>query len=164
MMNNINHWRKNVFCSKYELMSDHHPVGILKETGTCNSAIAEVQNHRYRFKVRGLLHQYVEVQDLMEDRTAGDIHFSCWWPKAKVNIGNQSWDWRFTDCFFRGFLMENDREKIYFESDKKGGEVFGDTKNELAVLSGLFVINYYRQMMIIYIAALLPIFLFMLEG
>ncbi len=163
MMNNISHWRKNMFCAQYKLYSDEDRVGKLQNIGYCYSALGQWKDTRYKFKVTGILHQYVEVQDLIDGSVVDNISFSCWWPKASIRMGDQYWDWRFTDWFFHAFLMTSEREKIYFESDQKGGEVFGNSENTLAVMSGLFVLNYYRQMMIIYIAALFPLLLFALN-
>lgn len=158
-MNNISYWRKKLLCSKYQLYSDLGYAGKMQDVGTCYSALAQFEETRYKFKVKGLLQQKAEVQDLVDGSAAGEIKFNCWWPGARIRIGDQYWDWRFTDWFFHAFLMTNDHEKIYFESDRRGGEVFGNTQNNLAIMSGLFVLNYYRQMLIICIVSIFPLLL-----
>ena len=150
------------FCSKYQLYSDAGHVGKIQDVGACYAAVAQYEGTRFRFKVKGLLHQRAELQDLSDGSVAGEIKFNCWWPAASVRIGDQHWNWRFTSWFFQAFLMTNDKERIYFEADKNGGEVFGNTHNNLAIISGLFVLHFYRQMMIICIAAIFPLLLFAL--
>lgn len=79
--------------------------------------------------------------------------------KATFHINDKKYLWEYTNLWNTKWrIYDFDNVEIQYEGSSSNGNVDSNTDDELLLLSGLFVINYYWQMtIIIMVAVIIPI-------
>jgi len=154
-------WKKGWFSCAYQILAGDMSVGALKEKTFQRASIGAIGNKRYKFRTKGILKPYTEIIDLDEHQVIGRISFSCWMPKATVQLGEQTMYWRYQNLWETKWeLNDFEGNRLAFKGCQTKGKVTMTNKDELMVLVGLFISNYYQKMTTVFIAAILPILLF----
>jgi len=159
-MTTVLNWTKGLFKCSYKILSGDVQIGELKESEFSQSAFGELHGKKFRFKTKGFLTQKTDIIDLENNELIGKITYNCWYPKAKIEYGSNLLYWKFSNLWETKWRIFNDEGvRFDFHGWSMKGEVEMDIEDDLMVLTGLFIGNYYWKMVVIY-AAVLPIILF----
>lgn len=152
-------WKKGIFSNTYNIYKDGLQIGIIKNNGFSRYAYSELNGVKYTFKSKGILKQYIQI---IEDRTStviGEIKFNNWMTKATLSFQNKEAYWKYGNLLnTKWSIFNSEGIQINYSGSSTSGEIESNTKNDLLLLSGLFVTNFHWQMTTaIIIAIFVPI-------
>lgn len=82
----ILNWNKGVFEKEIKLTDTNGQVGFLKSNPWSTSATGDLNSKKYSFKAKGVFRKVVLITERGSDETVGNIHFSEFLSKAKINF------------------------------------------------------------------------------
>jgi hypothetical protein len=152
-MKKIN-WKKGLFSSKYRLFDNNIEVGEFSQSAFSSTSLGKINEVKLRFKKKGLFSSETEITDLNSNQLIGNIKFNSWRNKAEIKISNKKYLWKY-DNFWNSkwSISENGQQLINYKSSTTSGNIESSIENDLLMLSGLYVYNYYVMMMIIIAAS-----------
>ena len=158
-METILNWKKGIFKSSYKIYSGENFVGNLKENSWTNSAEGELNEKKYSFKTKGILKQETQIID-SDNNIIGEITYNTWMTKAQIKIQNKVINWKYDNLWSSKWsLSSSEGIEINYSGSSTKGEIESNTGDELILLSGLFVTNYYWQLTFIVIFVLFMMFI-----
>lgn len=149
------YWRKNLFSELYSIYSNEDLIGTLEEKLFSNSAMGSLNRKEYTFIKRGFLKQNIDIVDNLTNKVIGTIRFSGLMTKAYLTINDESYLWKYDN--FSGTkwtVLNSEGIKINYTSSFTSGLIFSETNDDLLILSGLYVSNYYFQVSMSFIILL----------
>ncbi|MEN8203546.1 MAG: hypothetical protein ABFS28_13195 [Bacteroidota bacterium] len=156
-MNTLLHWKRGTFSSTYEIYEGESLIGKLKDSTFSQSSDGMIHQKGYRFKTKGVFKQETHIIDAESDQVIGTISYNSWMSKANIQLKDRLFQWKYDNSWqTRWSLYDDDGVQMKFSGGMSKGTIEYDHPDDLLVLTGLFVTNYYRQ---IGIAVLVAIFL-----
>ncbi|MEN8228638.1 MAG: hypothetical protein ABFS38_10830 [Bacteroidota bacterium] len=154
------HWKRGVFSNTSEIYSEEKPIGSLKENSFKQSAEGEINGKRYRFHTKGVFKPETQITDADSNTVMGRIEYNSWMTKATIRVSPKSFQWKYENIWnTRWSLTSSEGRQMKFQGNSSKGSIEMDGEDDLLVLTGLFITNYYRQMaIVILVAVLVPIF------
>lgn len=159
MQNSFN-WKKELFSDTYKVYSNNKQIGELKNRTFSQTSVGEINGKRYTFKTKGFFKQHTQIFDNSDNSLIGDIAYGNWMTKAFLSIKERKLLWKYNNAWnTKWSICESDRTLINYNGSSKG-HIESDINDDLLLLTGLYVTNYYWQMTLFIIAAAwIPIYL-----
>lgn len=149
-MRNTYSWKKGFLKSAYEIYSNNSPVGKLIEDPLNSSAEGEINGKKYLFKTKGFFNQKTQIIDIESNSLIGSIVYNSFMTKATIEYLGQVAFWRYNNIWSTKFsITDNVGNQINFHGSSSNGRLEFDQTNDLLVLTGLYVTNYYWQMTVV---------------
>jgi hypothetical protein len=145
-------WKKGIFKETYEIYSNGLLVGTLKENLWKQMAYGELNGKKVIFKTHGFLKQETQIIDPSSNLIIGNITYNSWMTKVA--------NWKYDNAWNTKWSISNSEGvQIQSQGSSSKGTIEHQTQDDLLILSGLFVTNYYWQVSIaVMIAVIIPIF------
>lgn len=161
MSQNYFRWEKEIFSSTYTLFNHNNEIGKLKSDFFAQKTEGIINEAEYLFKTSGLFTQTTLITDLSTNEIVGEISYGNWMTKAKLILHGKDYAWKYDNHWnSKWSITDNENHVIKYGGDSMKGKIESEIDNDLALLSGLFVTNYYWVLTIIIIScALIPIWL-----
>ncbi len=158
-MKNTFTWKKGPFARTYEVFSGLTRIGSLHDNPFSRSSEGEINGRNYIFKTVGFFNQKTEITDNLEGRIIGEIEFGRWMTSATLTIRNNPVHWKYDNWKNTSWRIYNSGgDLINYKGSTTKGVIESHTKDDLLLLSGLFVTNYFKQTTVaIMIAVFVPI-------
>lgn len=148
-------WRKDLFDSNYQLYSNGEIKGsLIFSSWKFNARGIALKN--YYFTSEGLLNPITKIRDEHHNEV-GVITYNGWKFKASIifNNGQEPASWTFTNSWLTQWAITNHHNKqIYYNSSNTTGSIHTDNSDELLMLAGLFIREYYSRGTILFILAI----------
>ncbi len=155
-------WSKKLFRCTIELISNGIKVGQLKDNEFTNSAVGYLNEKQYAFKMNWWGH-HTKIIDLSKGERVGHIKFGWWLPNATIDYDGLTAQWKFSNILEKKWQVSGkEGTKLKSTGWQGSGAVEILYPNELLVLSGIYISNYYWKMAGVYAAIMLPLFLLIL--
>ena len=149
-------WRKGIFSESYQIFNNETQVGSLSNKCFSQTAYGELNEEKYTFKTCGVFKQHTQIIENY-NKIVGEITYNNWMNKATININGQQFDLKYDNIWNTKWSISSLNEtQISYNSSTCIGQIQSNTDNQLLILSGLFVANYYLQMTL---AVLLIVFI-----
>ncbi len=95
-----------------------------------------------------------------DNNIIGEITYNTWMTKAQIKIQNKVINWKYDNLWSSKWsLSSSEGIEINYSGSSTKGEIESNTGDELILLSGLFVTNYYWQLTFIVIFVLFMMFI-----
>jgi hypothetical protein len=147
-------WKKEIFTSTYSIYSNNQLIGKLKDKTFSQSASGELNGRKYIFRTKGLFKQHTEILDEAENRVIGEINYNTRMTKASLYINNKEASWKYDNMRNTKWrIFDTEGIEIKYTGTSRKGQIDANTDDELLLLCGLFVTNYYWQWTIIFLVA-----------
>ena len=152
-------WKKGIFSSTYNIYSQGQFIGKLKNSSFSQIAEGEINGKKYTFITKGFFNQQTEIHDTINNRVIGNITYNGWMTKATLSILDKKINWKYDNLWnTKWSIFDSEGIKIKYSGSSLKGQIESNTDDDLLLLTGLFVINYYWQITIIIIfVAFIPI-------
>ena len=149
-------WKKGIFSNLYKIYSNGVQIGNLKNKWFSQSCISVLDNKEYLFKTKGFFHQKTQIIDTAENKTVGEISYNSWMTKATITLNDTSIQWKFDNLWGTKWSVFNSEGiSIQYSGSLTCGQIDSTIDDALLLLSGLFVANYYWQMTIVIVVAVI---------
>ena len=142
------HWHKGFFTDSYTLKIGGETVGQIKEGFWCRKSKGIFQNTTIEFQRKGFFTSTTDLIDKRQQSVIGQIRFNTWRNKATIDINDRTFQWSF-DNFWgtRWSIIKNGVSILKYKSKFNKGEIEASVINEELILSGLFIHNYFIQIL-----------------
>jgi predicted Ser/Thr protein kinase len=157
--------KNNPLSNTYYLFIDGQELGHLEIKSFEQSAICSVNESKYKFRTKGLLHQYSEIVDCTNNKLIGVIQYNSWTSKAELSFNNKELNWKFNNTRnSKWSLFDAERMITYTQETTKKGQIESNTEDVLLILSGLFIKNHFWQravtsLLVVFITCMIVLFL-----
>ena len=143
-------WEKGLFSSKYRLLDKDIEIGEFKNPAFNSSSFGTLGETKLKFKAKGIFSSETEIIDLNLDQSIGSIKFNSWGSKAEIRISDKKYIWKYDNFWHSKWsISENGEQLIRYKSSSSSGEIESMVDNELLLLCGFYVYNYYITLIII---------------
>lgn len=143
-------WKKGFLKKACEIYSNNSQVGKLVENTWSSSAEGEINNKKYHFKTQGFFKQKTLIIDAESNSLIGTIVYNAFMTRATIEYSGQLAYWRYNNIWNTKFSITDDAgNQISYHGSSSNGKLEFDQANDLLVLTGLYVTNYYWQMAVV---------------
>lgn len=152
-------WKKGLFSKRYVLMQNDMQVGELINKSFSQSAYGELKGKKYQFITSGFFKQSTEIIDTNTKAIVGKITYSTWSSKATIVLNDETLYWKQVNIWKSKWEISNATSKLMeISGSSTKGTIEANTSNELHLLCGIYITNYYWEVIIfILIAVFIPI-------
>ncbi len=158
-MKTVLNWKRGTFSSTCRISSGEEIIGELANYTFKQTAEGVIRNKRYFFRTKGLFKQETQIIDGESDQVIGTIVYGSMMNKATIEFKDRTVSWKYDNTWQTRWSLY-DKLGIYmkFTGGHNKGSIEYEEEEDLLVLTGLFVTNYYQQAMIaIMVAVFIPI-------
>ncbi len=160
-MKTILNWKKGPFSTTCQIFSGAESLGQLEDHPFRQTSDGTIRQKRYRFKTKGLFKQETRIIDKDTGLEIGTISYNSWMSKATIRLTDRTIYWKYNNTWQTRWSLFNDQGiHMKFAGGFSKGTIEYQDPDDLLVLTGLFVTNYYRQIGIaVLVAVFIPIWL-----
>ena len=148
--------KKGFFKSTTEIFSGERLAGHLKNNDWKNIVKGELNLKQFVFKNKGFLKPVTQIIDIINDKKIGEISYSTWKSKANISLMDKTYTWKYISFLSTKWSISNpDGSEINFNGSSSNGEIEVNSENNIEplVLSGIYISNYYMQVIFISLIA-----------
>jgi hypothetical protein len=158
-MKTLLNWKKGAFSSACRIFSGEKKLGELSNYAFKRTAQGHIRNKQYRFQTEGLFRQETRIIDVKNNQVLGTISYNSMMSKATIQFADHTISWKYDNAWqTRWSLFDDQGILMKFAGGFSRGTIEYEKENDLLVLTGMFVTNYYQQAMIaIFVAVFIPI-------
>jgi hypothetical protein len=145
MGNNLN-WKKGVFKSTYEILSGEMSIGNLRPDSWSNNGRGELNGKTYIFETKGFFNHETRIFSAGSNVPTGRIVYNTWKTKATIEYGNKTYNWKYDNAWnTKWSLLDEEGILIRYSGSFTKGEIEIKVHDELLILAGLYITNYFWQ-------------------
>jgi len=150
-------WKRGAFSPTYQILSKGQSIGQLQDNAFKRYSDGEIRKKKYRFYTEGLFKQHTKIIDQESNEVIGNIQYNSWMSKAEIKIHDRSFHWKYDNAWQTKWSIADEKGLLLsYAGGMTKGRIEGDNPDDLHVLTGLFVTNYYTQ---VGIAVLVAVFI-----
>ena len=156
-------WKKGIFETCAKIMSEGEPIGKMKDKLFSQDSEGELWEKKYHFKTTGIFKQETDITDAESGQQVGTITYNSWNTKASLVLNGKEYQWKYDNSWQNRWSMSGENVTLTSKNHELSGSIESSIEDPLVVLSGLFVTNFYRQLMVmIMLVSMMPIWMILL--
>ena len=146
------YWNKSLFDSNYQVFGNALLKFSINFSTFKNSAIATTQQEIYRLRSEGYSNPETKVINNKKE-TIAVIKYDWLGFKAKIFFASgDEFDWSFQNSWLSRWSINNHNDKqIIYNSSTGNGLIHTNTDDDLLILIGLFIKEYYSRILAAFI-------------
>ena len=152
-------WTKGIFSSLCQVYSNDILNGKLVDKPFSRTTKGIINGKEYHFRNSGFLKQTTEIVDSSNNKVVGGIEYNSWRSKATVSLNGRKYRWKYDNVWNTQWsLSDANGVSVKYNSSTTKGYIDTNTDDNLLIISGLFVKNYYLQaaFIVILVAVIIP--------
>jgi hypothetical protein len=160
-MKSILTWKKGIFKNTFEIYSSDSLIGTLKENSWKQTATGELNGTKISFRTKGFFTPETEISDSERNNPIGKITYNTWKTKATIEYNNKSAEWKYDNFLNTKWSLSNSEGvMLQYNGSFSKGEIEVFKQDEILLLAGLFITNYFWQISsMVILAVLLPLWI-----
>lgn len=158
-MKSVLNWKRGTFSTTCRIFSGKEPIGELTNNAFKQTAHGVIHNKRYLFKTKGLFKQETQILDEVSHQLLGNITYNSWKSRATIRNADRTLFWKYDNGWQTRWSLYDDQGILMkFAGGSSKGTIECEEEDDLLILTGMFVTNYYQQAMIaVIVAVFIPI-------
>jgi len=145
-MNIFLNWKKGFFSNTYQIYNNGIQVGFLKLSTWSQKAKGVLKEREFEFITKGFLKQETTMLDSKTNSIIATISYNSWKSKAVIKkLSNEEYKWEFNNFWNTKWSLTNSYIFINYHGSTTKGEINSSTDDELLLITGLYISNYYWQ-------------------
>jgi hypothetical protein len=139
-------WKSKFFSNKWEIFQYDQKVGEIVNKAFSRSASGVLRGRKVIFDIRGFFKHQTRILDAESESILAELAISNWKTKAIINYNNREYTWQH-DNFWntKWSISDPNGPVVKYHSKAMGGEITSFTGDEVIIMAGLFIKNYFRQ-------------------
>ncbi len=165
-MKSILRWEKGIFSKIYRIFDNAIEIGFIQDNIFSKSTKAKLNNKEFTFIPYGFIDKNTDIIDNQTNLVIGKIKYNNWMNKAEITVNGKTYHWKYSNLWNSKWQITDLRgTEINFHGGSFSGRVESNISDELLILIGLFIANYYIQMTVILIfIVLLPVWITLISS
>ena len=157
-MKTILSWKRRAFSSTYQIYADDRSIGQLQDQSFRQTAEGRINKNKYAFKTKGLFKQETQIMDGDSKKIIGKISYNSMMTRATIELPDRTLSWKYDNTWqTRWRIYDEEQTLMRFAGRSFKGSIEFEQADDLLVLCGLYVTNYYQQAMIaVFVAVFIP--------
>ncbi|MGM9479505.1 hypothetical protein ACS5PU_24000 [Pedobacter sp. GSP4] len=158
-MEQVLYWRKGLFDSNYQLFDRAQLKFAMNFSSWKNSAVATMQSGIYLLKSEGFTKPETKVLNNANEVLA-TITYDWLGLKAKINLATgETFDWSYQNSWLSRWSLNNRQDKqVLFSASAGKGNVHTNVNDDMLILYGLFIREYYSRILFGFIILVIILF------
>lgn len=151
-MEQMLNWRKGLFDSHYQVFDHATPKFSINFNSLKNSAFATTQKEIYLLRSQGYSNPETQILNNKNEIIA-TIRYDWLSFKAKIIFpSGEAFDWAFQNSWLSRWSLNNHTDKqIIYNSSSGSGLIHSNVDDDLLILTGLFIREYYTRILFAFI-------------
>ena len=152
-------WKRGAFSTTYQILSDERSIGQLENHTFRQTSEGRINRNKYRFTTKGVFKQETLIRDGESNRIIGKITYNSLKSRASIELSDRTLSWKYDNAWQTRWRIYDEKQTLMtFAGRSTKGSIEFEQADDLLVLTGLYVTNYYQQAMIaIFVAVFIPI-------
>lgn len=139
-------WKKGFFSNTFQLFENGIPVGTLSFAVWSNKATGILYDKEFEFKTKGFFNPETNITDIKSGTIIGIINYNTWKTKATINLTDgKVCNWQYSNLWHTKWVLSQSLYFINYRSSSIKGEIISHLSDEVLILSGLFISNYFTR-------------------
>jgi hypothetical protein len=158
-MSTILSWKRAAFSTTYQIFSGERSIGQLENQSFKQTSKGSISKQKYTFRTKGLFKQETRILDADSNKEIGKISYNSMMTKATIELQDRTLYWKYDNAWQTKWRIYDEKHSLVkFAGRSTKGSIEFEQADDLLVLTGLFVTNYYQQAMIaVFVAVFIPI-------
>ncbi len=145
-MENTYTWKSRFFSNTIEIYQYDSRIGEIVNKVFSRAASGELNGKRLLFDIKGFFKMETRILNSNDESVVADVIISSWKSKATIRYGNKEYVWQHENFWNTRWSISNENGAIVkYHSYASGGELIAYTSDEVLILAGLFIKNYFKQ-------------------
>ncbi len=144
-------WKKGLFSSKYKLYDKEEKIGDFRQKAFSHSSVGSINGTKIKFTKKGFFSSETAITDLSTNEPIGTVKFNTWGNKAEITLDEKTYHWKYDTFWSTRWSISDDQQQLitYKSAFTSGGQIEAYMYNDILLLCGLYVYNYYLAWMIV---------------
>lgn len=158
-------WTKTFFSETFIIFKENKQIGFLKNDLLSTVAFSSLQQNNYEFRTTGFLNQITQIYDSQSKMLIGNIRYD-WSGAARIELLNgEIYFFKRKGFSVNKWVITNKAGTVlHYYKNVGGGEIKYKDENELLLLTGLFVGDYYQKSSLaVFIVLFVPFFILLMN-
>jgi len=139
-------WKTKFFSTNYQILQFDNQVGEIKNKAFTRTAEGELNGRKLLFEIKGFFRQDTRIIDLKDDSVLFDVNIGAWRSKASFTYNGKAYTWQYDNFWNTKFSINADMGPVIkYQSFNFGGDIVSYNNDEVLILTGLLIKNYFRQ-------------------
>jgi|WetSurMetagenome_2_1015567.scaffolds.fasta_scaffold00001_514 hypothetical protein len=139
-------WKVKFLSNKYEIYQYENRTGEIINKAFSRSASGNLNGKKLLFNIKGFFRQETRILDAETESVIADVVISSWKSRATITYNNKEFTWQHDNFWNTKWSISDVTGTIVkYHSSGTGGEILAYTNDEVLILAGLFVKNYFKQ-------------------
>ena len=152
------HWTQGLFSEVYCIFDSDKQIGFIRKTFFSQKSIAEIKDEKYVFQERGFFRQEIDIVDTSKNKVIGKIKYNSWKNKTFIGVNNETLTWQLKNFWGTKWLLHNSKGvNVVCRSSSSKGEIETNENDAINLILGLYVYNYYTQILMFCILCMIII-------
>ncbi len=139
-------WKTKLFSNRFEIYQNDMVKGELYKERWSRKVSGELNTRRVLFETNGFFKYETAITDLQGNLPLGNIKYTLWKAKSVIVYQNKEYQWRFDNFLRSKWSISNENGVlIKFHSHALTGIIVSYTRDEILILTGFFIRNFFKQ-------------------
>jgi hypothetical protein len=139
-------WSTRFFSRKYELFRNNIKTGELNKQAFSRKSSGEMNGKRFSFEMKKLFKPVAEIIDLNNDSVIGNITIFPFKRSSVIKLGEKEYSWQFDNFWGTRWSISNQYGTLVkYHSRRLSGTIDAYTAEEVLILAGFFLRNFFNQ-------------------
>jgi len=139
-------WKTRFFSHNYEILQSDNQVGEIRNKAFTRTTEGELNGRRFLFEMKGFFRQQTKIIDLKDNSVMFDVNIGSWRSKASFNYNGKDYTWQYDNFWNTKFSINSENGPVIkYQTYNFGGDIVSYINDEVLILTGLLIKNYFRQ-------------------
>jgi hypothetical protein len=139
-------WEKGVFKNSYEIFSHGNPIGKLRPDTWSRQGNGELNSKKYKFEIKGFFNQETIIINIETNLPVGKIIYNTLKTKATIEYDGKIATWKYDNGWNTKWSISNTTVLLVrYNGSFTNGDIEVFSYDELLILTGLYITNYFWQ-------------------
>lgn len=139
-------WKTKFFSSKFEIFRNDMKCGDLQKIAFSRKSIGEMNGRRFSFEMKKIFKPVVEIINLNNDSVIGNITIFPFKRSSVIKLGDKEYPWQFDNFWSTRWSISYEYGTLVkYYSKWLTGTIDSYTSEDVLILSGFFLRNFFRQ-------------------
>lgn len=137
-------WRRGFYSKTYMFYSNGIQIGNLEIGVWSNKSKSVLNDQEYEFVTKGFFNKETIIIDPRSSQSIGIISYGRWRSKATIKMLNgDEYNFQFTNFWQSKWNLSKNLQFINYHGSRSKGEIVAHFPDEVIIISGLFIANYF---------------------
>lgn len=139
-------WKTKFFSNNFQILQFDNQVGEIRNKAFTRTAEGELNGRRLLFEIKGFFRQETKIIDLKDDSVLFEVKIGTWRQKASFNYNGKDYAWQYDNFWNTKFSINTDMGPVVkYQTINFGGDIVSYINDEVLILTGMLIKNYFRQ-------------------